>query len=266
MQNDNLEGCKKSLNLKFENSALEHVKNLTVQGYLVTAIINFLPPSQISKWVKEAELLSTSLFCFARKALQQQLPTAANLQRWGKLNNGLCVLCGKLQSNKHVLNNCSAPVALERYKVRHDAVLHIICNWLLNCIDTNNVLHADIVLDKVKPVEDIFNRLRPDIVVVTPGKVQVLELTICHESNFAKSKQYKLDKYRNLREELKIQSPNLNFQVFTLEISSLGLMENCSHIIKEMINSKLPQQIYRDIVRSVSGNSYNIYRNRDNKA
>ncbi len=145
-------------------------------------------------------------------------------------------------------------------------MLHIICNWLLNCIDTNNVLHADIVLDKVKPVEDIFNRLRPDIVVVAPGKVQVLELTICHESNFAKSKQYKLDKYCNLREELKIQSQNLNFQVFTLEISSLGLMENCSHIIKEMINSKLPQQIYRDIVRSVIGNSYNIYRNRDNKA
>ena len=94
------------------------------------------------------------------------------------------------------------------------------------------MLYADIVLDKVKPVEDIFNRLRPNIVVVAPGKVLVLELTICHESNFAKSKQYKLDKYRNLRIELKTQSVNLNFQVFTLEISSLGLMENCSHIFK----------------------------------
>lgn len=258
-----LKTSKKSLKLKFETAALDHVKTLSVQGVLVNCIIENLSPSQISKWVKEVELLSATLFCFIRKALQQQLATAANLHRWGKITDGLCALCRHPQTNKHVLNNCSAPAALERYKIRHDAILRILCNWLLKNIPSTAILHADILADNLKPIDDIFNRLRPDIVVRCTNKVQILELTICHETNLINSKQYKLDKYKNLKDDLKINFTNLKLEVFTIELSSLGLMGNVSDCIRALTDVQLPHHVYREMVGSVIGNSYNIYRNRN---
>ena len=59
-------------------------------------------PKEISSVIFEntkVSALSTTLFCFARKALQQQLPTAANLLRWGKAAAACCTLCKQTQTN-----------------------------------------------------------------------------------------------------------------------------------------------------------------------
>src|SRR6218665_3630624 len=72
------------------------------------------------------------VYNFERKALQQQLPTAANLARWKKTSDASCQLrnSGKPQTNKHVLSNCSSPAALERYKSRHNGILETMGDWL----------------------------------------------------------------------------------------------------------------------------------------
>jgi hypothetical protein len=203
LKNQNLNILKRGLTIEFENSSLKHVETLTIQGTLITEINKALPTSQITKWSNAIKLLTTTLFQFSRKALQQQLPTSANLLRWGKATTAMCSLCQKPQTNKHVLNNCSSQAALERYKIRHDAALLIICNWLKQFIVPPATLHADIHSGELRPVEDVFDRLRPDIVVVSPCKIQVLELTICHESNFDHSKDFKTSKYANLKDERK---------------------------------------------------------------
>jgi hypothetical protein len=236
---------------------------LEVQGHLVNIVTDILPASQITKWSKSIELLSATLFCFCRKALQQQLPTSSNLHRWGKSGDPLCSLCQKPQTNKHVLNNCASPVVLERYKIRHDAVLLILCGWLKQTISAIASLHADIKSEDCRQVEDIFQRLRPDIVVVYPGKLIILELTICHESNFDQSKKYKINKYCNLKGDLKAEYSDFKLEVFTIEISSLGLMPDINGFIKQISTSMLPLHVYNNIVKSVVSNSYNIYRNRN---
>ena len=262
LENQNLNISKRGLTVKFENSSFKHVETLTIQGTLITEINKALPASQITKWSKAIQLLTATLFQFSRKALQQQLPTSANLLRWGKVTTAMCSLCQKPQTNKHVLNNCSSQAALERYKIRHDAVLLIICNWLKQFIVPPATLHADICSGELKPVEDVFDRLR-HIAFISPGKIQVLELTICHESNFDHSKKFKTSKYVNLKDERKIGYSSSKIELYTAEISSLGLMRDLSNFTTAVAKAKFPNEIDNNIVKSVISNSYNIYRNRN---
>ena len=71
VKNQNFNASKKEIKLEFQNSSFDHVKSLVTQGALVTAVHEVLPQFQISKWAKVTETLSTTLFCFAWKALQQ---------------------------------------------------------------------------------------------------------------------------------------------------------------------------------------------------
>ena len=60
------------------------------------------------------ESMHQYIFSFARKATLQQLPTASNLHRWKKISSPVCNLCNSdmVQTNKHVMNNCSNAKAL----------------------------------------------------------------------------------------------------------------------------------------------------------
>ena len=141
------------------------------------------------------------LFKFVRKALQQQLPTAANLHRWGKTTDPSCPLCQQCQTNKHVLSNCGSMIALERYKTRHDSILKILADWICQNLKTDRAVFIDLDDDKYKPLSDLFQSLRPDIAILGPSGIDTLELTVCHETNLSKSKLYKQTRYA--RPELK---------------------------------------------------------------
>ena len=43
-----------------------------------------------------------------------------------------------------------------------------------------------------------FYRVRPDLAIVSPLKIVVGELTVCHETSLIKSLDYKLQKYSNI--------------------------------------------------------------------
>ena len=120
-------------------AALGHVQSLSLQGASITSILDSYSSSAISKWSKVIVFLPTTLSCFVRKAISQQLPTQSNLYRWRKTNSDQCLLCGNSQSNKHVLNNCSSNVALLRYRQRHDEILGLICGWLKSQLDQLSV-------------------------------------------------------------------------------------------------------------------------------
>ena len=127
----------KSLRKTQEDVAYNHVSSLTVQGALVTSINTYLSKSEISRWCNVLTTTSDTLFRFARKALMQQLPTAANLKRWGRVSGRSCPRCGGLQTNKHVLSNCGSIESLNRYKTRHNAVLAVLYDWIESSIDLN---------------------------------------------------------------------------------------------------------------------------------
>jgi len=93
------------------------------------------------------------------------------------------------------------------------------------------------------------------------GKIIVAELTICHESNLSKSKNYKLNKYSNLNEDLNLTFADYNLQIVTIEITSLGIMVGVNEFLNSLsIKNKL---IAKDVINTVLGNSYDIYRARD---
>ena len=60
------------------------------------------------------------------------------------------------------------------------------------------MLYVDVDAQDFRPVRDLFKSFRPDIVVRTVNMVYVWELTVCHETYFVKSKQFKTEKYAQL--------------------------------------------------------------------
>ena len=146
------------------------------------------------------------------------MPTAINLVKWGRIKDPLCPLCQKAQTNKHVLSNCSSKVALDRYKQRHDHALSILTDWFATVLKPGNVLHVDLDDSKHRPITEIFTSLRPDIVIVGHSSISAMELTICHETNLQKSKQYKTDKYAALSKECHHFYRNYSVKPETIEV------------------------------------------------
>ena len=153
-----------------------------------------MPTKVIKDWSKAVNKLPGFLFNFVFKALQSQLPTLANMLRWGKSSTNNCPLCEQPQTNKHVLSNCSNPDALNRYSYRHDKILSIIANWFNSKISKEYDLFVDLPNGSFKQCADRFVGLRPDIVFVNKSNAYVLELPVCHETNMLSSKNCKRNK------------------------------------------------------------------------
>ena len=191
---ENKQSALKELRTKTNTKNLDHVFGLKSQGRIFMTIIATFSKTTIKEWSAHVDSLPDHLFRFVRKACQQQLPTASNLQLWKKVPSDQCILCGSRQTNKHVLNNCSAPGVLERYKRRHDHVLSILAQWIKDRVGIESVLFADLSNPNFNSPADIFNSRRPDIVVQQNNRLVTLELTICHETNAATSRDYKISK------------------------------------------------------------------------
>ena len=143
----------KTLKAEQIKKATNHVNMLEIQGISARSVLENIPKSNINTWASNLEISSGSLHNFARKALQQQLPTLANLARWKKVFNSSCPLCNKgaPQTNKHVLSNCSSDVALNRYTQRHNAVLYAIAKWIHSIKSADQQLFADVISSNFIP-------------------------------------------------------------------------------------------------------------------
>ena len=216
--------AQKTLTQLQKETVKDHFFGLTLQGKIPKTVNQVIPRSNIKSWSNCLESMTTVLHNFAIKAFKQVLPTASNLVRWKKRLDASCLLCGKeTQTNKHVLSNCSSPQALSRYTDRHNAVLKLIVDWLSIRLPITYTLYVDLPDSDLPSTDALFNGFRPDIVLYNQnGKLFVIELTICHETNLLHSRDYKLNKYKNLKSHCKLNTTDI--QLITIEVSSLGFI------------------------------------------
>ena len=230
LNNSNYLDARRTLNQQSISRSLNHVNSLETQGPLISAINTELKKQEIKRWSNFTLALPEGVFKFARKALQQQLATAANMKRWGRSADNVCTLCKSVQTNKHVLSNCSSPGPLSRYSKRHNSVLTILVEYLTSVLPSSNTLYVD--LPHRTPISTIFHTLRPDLVVHHNNKIMVLELTVCHETNFTAARERKISKYCNLKNYLVPPFLSQNLIFSTVEVSVLGFIADLNPLCK----------------------------------
>lgn len=241
--------------------ASEHFIGLPYQGKSVKLVTENISANYIKIWHCVTENLPGFLFNFVRKGLQSQLPTKANLLRWGRSPSNLCPLCNAVQSNKHVLSNCSNPVVLNRYTERHNKILFILATWLQNQIDKSSSIFVD--LPGFVQTSDLFNSIRPDLVLKKGKKLCAIELTICHETNLICSKSFKENKYKNIDRHKSEIIKDCSVSLSTCEVSVLGFLQFDSTSLNEFISHKIDNSLISDLARCVIQASFDIYAHRD---
>ena len=205
------------------------------------------------------------IYNFAHKALLQVLPTAANLARWKKTTNPNCILCKSSlpQTNKHVLSNCPSAIALGRYTARHNEILQIIYIWIKSVVSSEQKVLVDLEDGDGMSTSNLFLHHRPDLAVYDDRNIIVLELTICHETNLIKSKDYKINKYRNIATELKSSFADRELKCFSIEVSTLGLISPIDEFCRACKVHTFPDSLKQNIIRATLSSSYKIYCNRN---
>ena len=250
-QHGDKQSALKTLAKEQQQEIKEHLASLQIQGQIINFITQTLSKTTIAWWASEIEKLPAPLFKFVKKAMQQQLPTASNLVRWGKTQDVRCPLCQEKQTNKHVLSNCSSSTALTRFKNRHDNVLSILVEGISRKLQNNQTVYSDLDGQQSKPVSELFMSLRPDIAIRSSSTIDTLELTICHETNLEHSKKYKEAKYVNLKENLSVLYSNYKLNKYTIEVTTLGLISDTTLFAKKNLTEQMPAYIKNQIAKSV---------------
>ena len=210
----------KFVNKNQEQSLVQKLDALEVQSLLFKSLRDSLSQKELESWSKHTVCLTPSVSNFARKALIRCLPTNSNLNRWGRSQTDSCPACGSLETENHVLNNCSVSAQQGRYTWRHDAVLKYLASNIQSLLSASDKLFVD--LPGYDSPADLFIGIRPDIVVIHNNKASALELTCCYERNLVGSKAYKVDKYSDIKTKFKLPMP---IQLYTVEITSLGFLQ-----------------------------------------
>ena len=209
---------------------------LKEQNVIIKHILLKCQAKMITMWQKLMGQLPNNIFCFVRKALIFCLPNKTNLFKWKISDIDECGLCKQRETMLHVFSNCSN--ALNRYKWRHDSILMLIANKVSRSTTEADVeLYVDCQDARFRCTSDLFESLRPDAVVIIDGKMSVIELTVCFETNTDKSREYKQRRYRNLKDDLIIQCDH--FEIIYLEVTTLGFVSKVSYVPFNSLLKKL---------------------------
>ena len=68
----------------------------------------------------------------------------------------------------------------------------------------------------------LFHSFRPDVVLIRGSTIYILELTCCFETNSERSREFKIDKYKEIKKDCK-----KTFKVWKkifIEVTTLGLV------------------------------------------
>ena len=160
------------------------------------ALRSALSKKELESWSKHISVVTPAIANFARKALLRCLPTNSNLLKWGRSATDSCPQCKNLETENHVLNNCSISAAQGRYSRRQEAVLRHLVSIIQTYLLPNDKRFAD--LEGYSSPANIFSNVPPDIVVLHDQIAFTLELTCCYERNFIESKTYKIQKYAGI--------------------------------------------------------------------
>ena len=222
--------------------------------------------------------LSESAYSFVLNSMCDSLPTNNNLKLWNKVLSSQCKLCDAFKETiMHVLNAC--PRMLDRYKWRHDNVLHVLHEFVLECYKdkSNCEVLCDIVIQnghiqsdqykKTIPDDVYLTAERPDLVIVDRSgkRVVIVELTIPFEQNFQKAYTRKAARYRLLIAGIEEQGFTCNY--FSFEIGSRGIVyQGTSAILREITGAQrkdVKEQITK-LSKCAMKCSYVIFRDKNN--
>ena len=95
-------------------------------------------------------------------------------------------------------------------------------------LPVTSLLYADLLGSGCLSISDLFVNCRPDIAVCDRGNISILELTVCHETNLEKSRNFKATKYANIEHSRTATASHLNVSLFTCEVSTLGFIPDIS--------------------------------------
>ena len=134
-----------------------------------------------------------------------------------------------------MLSNCSVSVSVAegRYTWRHDSILYTLLQYLCQLKNYGFNIYGD--LEGYCKTSELFHSFRPDIVLVKDDTIYILELTCCFETNTEKSRNFKMNKYIDIKNDCTRRFRHCK-KIF-IEITSLGLVtthiENLNSIFKE---------------------------------
>ena len=121
--------------------------------------------------------LPKNVYTFCRRAIVSAL-LIIEISSDGKRANPDCDLCGKKQTQHHVMSFCKTALNQARYMWRHNSVLKTIASHLQSVLTPLNAsLYVDIP-GYLNPGE-IFEPARPDVLVVCGDSVSAIDLTCC---------------------------------------------------------------------------------------
>ena len=219
--------CERDLANSYSALWKSHLDTLSIQSKFKD-VVALEPTCRV--WNRIISSLPSGQLSFMLRASADCLPTPLNLRRWKYITDPKCKLCSlPTPTTLHILNNCQTALVQGRYTWRHDSVLKQIVQRFRNVLSEGQALYADLpgFLANTSPPVTIPLNLsstsdRPDLVIISPDEIGILELTVCYNapSNLEAAKKRKMDKYAALVADLESGSTLVTY--VTLEIGCLG--------------------------------------------
>ena len=98
--------------------------------------------------------------------------------------------------------------------------------------------------------------------ILSPTKIVVDELTVCHETNLQQSRDYKLQKYANLEAVRASEFRSRSVLVHTIEVSTLGFVVAEPNFFRNVGIQNFDTNLLKDLSRMALLASRSIYCNR----
>ena len=224
---DNRKSNVKNLMSRSSKDLEDHAATLTLQGewkYLFALQCNE------TSFRALAMGLSESTYRFLLQAMTNTAPTMSYLRT---INANVSAACPKCHQSPetllHALNNCKVSLESGLFTWRHNEVLKHLsrslreeyCDtWEVRCDlpgeEANDTIPQHILVTPLKPDAVIFNRDK--------RAINLIELTICWDTNFNNAEARKTNRYQELEAELTERNWKVN--LITLEIGSRGFTSN----------------------------------------
>lgn len=147
--------------------------------------------------------------------------------------------------------------------MRHNRILKLLIDWMSPKLKADAKMYHDLSLPNSRHISDLFNNVRPDIAINLGSKIVILELTICHETNMLSSRNYKIDKYKNIHQHKAELIQNLPVTVCTCEVSVLGFVVIEPKFLSECSLPEVDNVLLNNIMTSAINSSFEIYADRN---
>ena len=110
--------AKSTLDNEIQNEIMTSMNNLKEKNTLMSSLQQKVSKTVIRNWNSLINTLPSNIFNFCRKTLIFSLNNNSNLARWKIIDSPNCDLCGKPQTQIHLLNNCTSAISDGQFKTR----------------------------------------------------------------------------------------------------------------------------------------------------